>query len=235
MIALYSGPLSLFARKVEIALAEKGLGFDRVMVPFTQSEGYRPKDPTVLAVNPKGQVPVLIDGDLALYDSTVILEYLEDAYPAPPLYPRDPADRARCRLLEVFADEVMLAPLRGLMHRSEPDQATERWARAEAGAGEAETRLRQLLGDLGGALADRAYFGSAPGAADIALFMSVLYVQRLGGPPVSEVEALGRWFARLLARPAFAAVFAEIRAADRALSAPVAGAYADPVFAGAQP
>src|SRR6187549_3115933 len=94
---LYSGPLSLFSRKVEIALREKGLAFERIMVRFTQTEGYHPKHPEVLAANPKGQVPVLVDGDLVLYDSTVILEYLEDAHPDPPLYPATPRARAACR------------------------------------------------------------------------------------------------------------------------------------------
>jgi glutathione S-transferase len=98
---LYSGPLSLFSRKVEIALHEKRIDFERVEVAFTQTEGYSPKHPDVISANPKGQVPVLVDGDLTLFDSTVILEYLEDAYPIPPLYPsshravcgRDPASR----------------------------------------------------------------------------------------------------------------------------------------------
>lgn len=97
---LYSGPLSLFSRKVEIALYEKGLDFERVEVTFTQTEGYSPKHPDVTAANPKGQVPVLVDGDLTLFDSTVILEYLEDAYPAPALYPADPREKARCRLVD---------------------------------------------------------------------------------------------------------------------------------------
>jgi len=71
---LYSGPLSLFSRKVEIALHEKALPFKRVMVPFSQATGYAPKHPAVLAANPKGQVPVLVDGDLTLFDSTLIFE-----------------------------------------------------------------------------------------------------------------------------------------------------------------
>src|SRR5208282_4361955 len=91
---LYSGPLSLFARKVEIALFEKALAFERVMVPFSQAEGYAPKHPAVLAVNPKGQVPVQIDGDLSLFDSTLIFEYLEDAYPTPAALPGG-SERAR--------------------------------------------------------------------------------------------------------------------------------------------
>ena len=94
---LYSGPLSLFSRKVEIALNEKGLAFEREMVPFSQAQGYAPKHPAVLAANPKGQVPVLVDGALTLFDSTLIMEYLDDAYPTPPLRPAEPAARARCR------------------------------------------------------------------------------------------------------------------------------------------
>ena len=108
---LFSGPLSLYARKVEIALREKAIAFERIMVPFTQEAGYRPRNPVVMAANPKGQVPVLQDGDLTLYDSTVILEYLEDACPGPALMPGTPAERARCRQLELYADEVMIVPL----------------------------------------------------------------------------------------------------------------------------
>ena len=76
MFRLYSGPLSLFSRKVEIALREKGLPFEQIMVPFDQTVGYSPKHPDVIAANPKKQVPVLNDGGLMLYDSTIILEYL---------------------------------------------------------------------------------------------------------------------------------------------------------------
>ena len=88
------------------------------MVPFNQAEAYLPRHPNVVAANPK--VPVLIDQGLALYELTVILEYVEDAYPEPPLYPRTATARAPCRLLAVFADEVMLAPLKALMHRTSP-------------------------------------------------------------------------------------------------------------------
>src|ERR1700687_1522158 len=117
---LYSGPLSLFSRKVEIALQEKSLAFERGMVPFSQAQGYSPKHPAVLAANPKAQVPVLVDGDLTLFDSTVIAEYLEDAYPERPLFPKEPKARARCRLLELYADEILFAPVRMLGYRTEP-------------------------------------------------------------------------------------------------------------------
>ena len=87
-IKFYSGPLSLFSHKVEIAMREKRLAFDRVMVPFSQGDGYHPKHPDVLKANPKGQVPVLVENGLTLFDSTLILEYLEDAHPDPALYPK---------------------------------------------------------------------------------------------------------------------------------------------------
>ena len=182
-VKLYSAPLSLFARKVEIALREKGLAFERVMVPFSQERGYAPKHPDVLAANPKGQVPVLVDGDLSLFDSTVILEYLEDAYPDPPLFPASPPARARCRMLELFADEVLLPDLRRLMYRSEPPAGDpERRAAREADGRVGEAALRLRWAELESRLGGGEWFAELFSAADIALFMMVLFVQRLHGP-----------------------------------------------------
>jgi glutathione S-transferase len=216
---LYSGPLSLYARKVEIALHEKGLAFERVMVPFNQQVGYSPRNPEVLAANPKGQVPVLVDDDLTLYDSTVILEYLEDAYPAPPLMPRLPKARAMCRQLELFADEVVIIPLRALMHRPGPRPADpQRWRDDEDAAAIAEQTLRTQFAELDQLLIGRAYFAEMLSVADISLFMMVLFVQRLGGPPVHGHPELSRWYAQLLQRPAFASIASEISDADKKLS-----------------
>jgi glutathione S-transferase len=217
---LYSGPLSLFARKIEIALAEKGLEFERVMVPFSQAAGYQPKHPDVLAANPKGQVPVLVDGDLTLFDSTVIFEYLEDAYPTPPLYPAGAAARARCRLIELTADEILLPPLRQLMHRSvppDPDPQRRSAQEADAAIGEATLRghyirLAEWLGD------DKDYFCGRFSVADIAVFMVLRFVRRLKGPDLSSHAALATWYGRMLARPSVAAISDELTAADRTLS-----------------
>ena len=65
---LYSGPMSLFTGKVRIALDEKGLDYELVAVPFSPT-GSQPKHPKVLELNPKAQVPVLVDGALAIYDA----------------------------------------------------------------------------------------------------------------------------------------------------------------------
>src|SRR5262249_29466252 len=117
---LYSGPLSLFSRKVEIALGEKGIAFEREMVPFTQERGYQPKHPAVLAANPKGQVPVLVDRNVTLFDSTLIFEYLEEAHPAPALLPRGAAARAEVRMMELRADEVVFPQARVFFYRTDP-------------------------------------------------------------------------------------------------------------------
>jgi glutathione S-transferase len=70
---LYSGPLSMFGAKAEIAAHEKGIAFELVMVPFEMATLYSPKHPEVLRINPKRQVPVLVDddagGDLEIFDS----------------------------------------------------------------------------------------------------------------------------------------------------------------------
>lgn len=222
MITLYSGPLSLFSRKVEIALREKNLAFERIMVPFNQTTGYDPKHPEVVAINPKQQVPVLNDDGIVLYDSTVILEYLEDAYPEPPLLPLCPGARARCRLDELYADEIMLQALKPLMHRTSPPSTdqTRRFAQ-ETDALIAENALEKHYGVLEDRLAGREFFGDAISVADIALFMSVLFSLRLGGPSLAPFDGLSRWFERLKPRPAFTQAAVEIAEADRRLSFPL--------------
>ena len=223
---LYSAALSLFSKKVEIVLAEKGLPFERILVPFSQQAGYAPKHPDVLAANPKGQVPVLCDGTAMVYDSTVINEYLEDAYPDPPLFPREPGARAQCRLFDVFADEVMLVPLRMLMHRTGPRPADHsRWLEWEEKAKTAEHTLAAQFSRLENWLGEGPYFCGDFSIADIAIFMAVFYAQRLGGPGLGDKPRLLTWYRTLKVRHSFALVTAEIVKADLELSAPVEGSF----------
>ena len=216
---LYSGPLSFFSRKVEIALHEKGLPFERVMVPFSQAAGYVPKHPVVLAANPKAQVPVLVDGDLTVFDSTLIIEYLEDAYPRPRLFPTDAKRRARCRLFELEADEVLLPIIRLLMYRTEPPRSDPAQRQSQEAEGQrGERAIRDHYGKLEAALADKDYFCGEFSVADIALFMIVLFTLRLKGPNLADYPTLTTWHARMSSRPAVARVANEIAAADRVLS-----------------
>ena len=105
-ITLYSGPLSMFGAKVQIAALEKGLEFDLVMVEYDSQRGYDSKHPDVLRINPKRQVPVLAHSDLELFDSTQIFEYFEDLQPAPAQWPSEIRQRALARRPEHESDKV---------------------------------------------------------------------------------------------------------------------------------
>jgi glutathione S-transferase len=218
---LYSGPLSLFARKVEIALGEKGLAFEREMVPFTQAKGYSPKHPTVLAANPKAQVPVLVDGDLTLFDSTVIAEYLEEAYPERPLFPREPKARARCRLLELYGDEILFAPVLKIGYRTEPPHPDPKvQAIREEEGRQADAAILARYTALQTELGDKEYFCGAFSVADIGIFMTTLFAIRRKGPGLDGHPGLRAWYARMRARPAVLKAAEEVAAADRELSTP---------------
>ncbi len=188
MIKLYSGPLSMFGAKAEIALREKGMAFDLVMVPFDMDALYTPKHPEVARINPKRQVPVLIDGDLEIFDSTQIFEYLETLRCDPPLWPADPKARARARLLEHKSDEVYFPHIVRLM--SDPKAP---------GAHDAAARFYEALE---GVLGERDWLAGDYGYADIAFYMAQLFGERMGAPIGAEHRNLLGWRDRMSARPA---------------------------------
>ena len=101
MIKLYDFALSPRVRKVRIVLAEKGLRYEKVNVDLFKGEQ---KKPEYLAINPYGKVPALQDNGTTVYESTIIMEYLNDKYPNPPLLPPDPGQRARTRVRMHFGD-----------------------------------------------------------------------------------------------------------------------------------
>jgi glutathione S-transferase len=191
---IYSGPLSMFGAKVEIAAHEKGIAFELEMVPFDMQRLYEPRHPEVLRVNPKRQVPVLIDGPLEIFDSTQIFEYLEHRFPAPPLWPEGPQDRAQARLLELKSDEVFFAHVIRLMpiqrNREHPD-----WSPSRAG-------IEAYYAAMEGALADRERLSGPFSYADIAFYMAQFFAARMGVPMTSALPRLTAWRLRMAARPA---------------------------------
>ena len=211
---LYSGPLSLFTGKVRIALAEKALPYEIVSVPFSRARGYAPKLPEMLAINPKGQVPVMVDGDLALYDSTLILEYLEDRYPEPPLYPRDIVERARCRQLEAAADEILFPSVWELIAEVfyKPDPAQ----RDAARIARAEAAIADHFAGLDARLAERDHLCGAFSVADIGYFLTMTFASSLGAAPSPGLTHLGAWAGRVASRPSVAAELVGLQSAAQA-------------------
>lgn len=193
---LYSGPLSMFGAKVEIAAREKGLLFELVMVPFDFDLGYTPKHPEVLRINPKRQVPVLVDGDVELFDSTQLFEYLEDRWPEPPLWPKSVAARAEARKQEHCSDEVFfphVLRLMGMRASPDPVEAPE-WKSARAG-------IEAYYGQMNKLLSDRAYIAGQYSYADIAFYMTQFFAARHTVPLTAEHSNLLAWRARMIARP----------------------------------
>jgi RNA polymerase-associated protein len=92
-LACYSDPADHYSHRVRIVLAEKGVSAEIINV-----EGGR-LPPRLIEVNPYGSTPTLVDRDLALFESTVVMEYLDERYPHPPLLPVYPVARANSRLL----------------------------------------------------------------------------------------------------------------------------------------
>jgi glutathione S-transferase/RNA polymerase-associated protein len=101
MIKLYEHPFSPYAAKVKIALREKQVPFEPLQ-PERNASG----DPIgeYVEASPRVEVPALIDGEVRIFDSTIILEYIEDNWPTPPLLPHGAAERARVRMIEEVMD-----------------------------------------------------------------------------------------------------------------------------------
>ncbi len=194
LMRLYSGPLSMFGAKVQIAMLEKSLDFDLVMVPFDMTLLYQPRHPEVVRINPKQQVPVLVHGELELFDSTQIFEYLEELQPAPALWPAALADRARARLLEHGSDEVYFPPVIRLMGLQDQLQ--------EAPAVQACEACHRYYRDMEARLAGRDWLAGRYSFADIAFYMAQLFGARMGAPMGEETPRLLAWRERMSARPA---------------------------------
>jgi glutathione S-transferase len=91
MLKLYSHPFSTYGRRVHMALLEKNIPCEEV---FVDMAARKHREPDYLALNPYSRVPTLVDGDLVLYESTAILNYLEATHPQPALVPADAKGRA---------------------------------------------------------------------------------------------------------------------------------------------
>lgn len=211
---LYEHPLSSYAQKVKIALREKGVAFT---AELPESFGTGSVEGPFAAANPRTEVPVLIDGDVTLFESTVILEYVEERWPDPPLLPRDPAARAFARITEEVCDTQYEAVNWGFgeilwFRRATGDLADHLRARAAAQTRVLQEWLTRRLGTepwFGGA-----GFGWADAAVAPMLNRSVHY--GLGPDPGSP---LALWHARVRERPSVAKTFAEFDAAAAAMAA----------------
>lgn len=193
MPTLYTHPMSTFAQRVHIALTEKGVSWDHEIVDMVAGAH---RGPAHLELHPYGKVPVLVDGDLTLYESTAILEYLEELHPEPPLMPEGAADRARVRQFikagaNYFVDHVgtLIFPKRFM--------PKEKWR--EDAMAKASKHIAKHY-----AVLDRALEGKDYLVAERFTLAEVAYAPMMLFAPLYDVEQpanVARWSAKLLARP----------------------------------
>jgi len=202
MIRFYFGSGSPFAWRVQLVLEEKGLAYEPVLLSFQKGEHKRPEH---LARHPHGKVPALSDGHLVLYESTPIVEYLEDRYPVPALLPADAAGRAAVRIEEGEA-ALYFAEAFGAVARQAFFTPPER--RDEAVLAEARASVRRELERLEARATARGgdhVLGAALTRADLTWIPFVEIAARAGVEIEPAVTPwLHAWRERMRARPAHA-------------------------------
>ena len=192
MIRVYEHPLSPYAQKVKIALYEKGIAFETT-VPNIFGE-----DAEFDRANPRREVPALDDAGTVVFDSTIILEYLDERFPAPKLIPDSPADRARVRMVEDVCDTYVEAINWGMYEihffgRASGELAETLKKRAAEQWGGVHAWLERELGD-------REWFdGNRFGRGDLSVFPYVAAAASLGMTPPAGSK-LAAWLGRAGAR-----------------------------------
>lgn len=183
-IVLYDAARCPYCARVRVVLAEKGLPYETVTIDLAARPAW------LYGKNPAGKVPVLEEDTLCLPESAVIMEYLEERYPDPPLLPADAAERALARVA-VWRFEEGLGSAYYAARRGEQGGLD---------------RLRAALAALDAALGRQPFLGGASySLADIAWFPWLPRAERHLGVDLSLYPAVSSWLARLAARPAVAA------------------------------
>jgi glutathione S-transferase len=199
---LYDHPFSPYAFKVRAALYEK-------QVPHQKHEIRVHADrAALLRVNPRGEVPALVVDGAVICDSKVICAYLEERFPDPPLYPRDPLLRARCRYLELKSDTEIdpallvlsiLKIVKPELARQVPDSLPT-----------AEAALARHYAYLERELSGRDWFLGEFSVVDIALTPHLRSAAFMGYAPGPEHPALAAWLARGAQRPSLKRAMREL-------------------------
>jgi len=193
MLKLHYHPLSTFARRVRIALIEKGLKAELVEVDMAKGAH---RAPPYLALNPYGRVPTLEEDGLVLYESTAILEYLEATHPTPPLVPADVRGRALVSMHVKLCD-LQLTRQTGTIIFPKRFLPKERWD--EAAMAQAKKEIEKHLGILETQLHGKQYL-----VGDRYSLVEVCYTPFVEFFPLMEITppaAVAAWSARMLERP----------------------------------
>jgi stringent starvation protein A len=186
VLTLFSGKDDIDSHRVRMVLAAKGVTHDLVVVDLVRP----PED--LLDLNPYQTVPTLVDRDLSLYDVNVIIEYLDERYPHPPLLPVDPLGRARVRLGVKRIEKDWLS-LSDAIHNG-----------SKAAAETARKALRDgLIASLPVFKASKFFLNAEMSIADIALAPLVWRLNALGVALPKEAHSVIEYGERIFRNPAY--------------------------------
>jgi glutathione S-transferase len=204
-ITFYCGSGSPYAWRVWLALEHKKLGYDFKLMSFSDGDLKRPD---FLKLNPRGQVPLIVDEGFALAESNAIVEYLDEQYPASPrLYPGTSRERALTRRWVADIDDGFDAKINALTQAviwTKPEMHDAEKIAAARSAGLAD------LGFIAGQMQGDFLAGQALTAADFALYPLVAMLARCDlrkpdlGMVAARPAAIAAWAARIEALPYFA-------------------------------
>lgn len=192
-LKLHYHPLSTYSRRVLIALREKTIPFEPVVVDM---ESRKHRDPAYLALNPYGRVPTLEDQGFVLYESTAILNYLEAIHPSPALVPADLRERARVDMHMKLCD-LQMTRQAGTIIFPKRFLPKDRWNLSAMSSAKAE--IEKHLGILAAELRGKTYL-----VAERFTLADLCYLPFLEFLPLMEIEAppsVAAWVERLLAHP----------------------------------
>jgi len=195
VLTLFDNPFSPFARKVRMVLGFKGLAFESIdALALVEHD-------RLCAVNPRAEVPVLVDQDVTVIDSADIVAYLEDRFPLPAVFPAEPRRRAAARHWQRLADSVFDAIVHDISiwtwpthRRLDPPPA----GLLEAGRAD----LREIADELERSLGDAGFLCGELSIADFALFPHISSLKPLGVVlDASSHPKLLRWNHELRRQP----------------------------------
>lgn len=200
MLKLYNYPDCPFCQKVRVVLAEKDLEYEKVLVDLRKQDQ---KTPEFLQLNPYGKVPVLVDEDTVVYDSTIINEYLDEEYPIPALMPEDSQSRAQVRTLEDYCDNSFIPPTTVLLAQALKPEGERDEQRVE----QAREELRRCLYYLREKLDGKQYLvDNQFTLADAAFAPRMIVLGRLGFEFEPALAPVQQWVERIRARPSVASL-----------------------------
>jgi len=201
MIHFYYGSGSPFSWRVQLVLEEKKLPYEAVLLSFSKGEH---KSAEHLARSPHGKVPALTDDGLTLYESSAIVEYLEERYPKPSVMPADPAARALVRIEELECLLYLAETFRAVARQAFFTPPEQRDAAAlDAARADVRSQLERLEARAAGRRA-RYIVGDEPSRADFTWLPFVEIAGRAGADvDRARTPWLIDWRETMRARPSY--------------------------------